>query len=205
MSWRIMGGLGGWLGSLAPLVIVNLLAFTTAIDPGALSIAGEVALVVGVALGGLLAGLLGGRRGAGWGGVMAGAIAAILFAATLVALMYILRAQNNLPYLLALHPIRALGAIAFLAGLVAGVAALVGAFSGRRREARWPAQLARASARTTPRRPSQPYARPGAAQPPYTDRDAYPSGPRPGLSQRQSPATARSRSESHARERSPRW
>lgn len=205
MSWRIMGGLGGWLGSLAPLVIVNLLAFTTAIDPGALSIAGGVALVVGVALGGLLAGLLGGKRGAGWGGTLAGVIAAILFAATLVALMYILRAQNNLPYLLALHPIRALGAIAFLAGLVAGVAALVGAFSGRRREARWQAQLARASARTTPRRPSQPYARPGAAQPPYTDRDAYPSGPRPGLSQRQSPATARSRSESHARERSPRW
>jgi hypothetical protein len=211
MVWRIVGGLGGWLGSLAPLVIVNLLAFTTAIDPGLLSIAGGVALAVGVALGGLLAGLLGGKRGAGWGGVMAGAIAAVLFAATLAALMYALRAQNDLPYLLALHPLRALGAIAFLACLVAGMAALVGAISGRRREARWQAQLARASARTTPRGPSQPYPHPGPPQPPYSGRGSYPSrssgappGPQPG-SQRPAPSTTRSRSESHARERSPRW
>jgi hypothetical protein len=207
MAWRIVGGLGGWLGSLAPLVIVNLLAFTTAIDPGLLSLAGGVALVVGVALGGLLAGLLGGKRGAGWGGVMAGAIAAVLFATTLAALMYALRAQNDLPYLLALHPLRALGAIAFLACLVAGVAALVGAIAGRRREARWQTQLARASARTTPRGPSQPYPRPGAPQPPNPGRGSYPSGPvgpQPGL-QRPAPSAARSRSESHARERSPRW
>jgi hypothetical protein len=154
-----------------------------------------VALVVGVALGGLLAGLLGGKRGAGWGGVMAGAIAAILFAATLAVLMYALRAQHDLPYLLALHPLRALGAIAFLACLVAGMAALAGAISGRQREARWQAQLARASARTTPRGPSQP------------GRGSYSSGPFGAQAgpQRQAPSAARRSSESHARERSPRW
>jgi hypothetical protein len=219
MVWRIGGGLMGWLGSLTPLVIVNLLAFTMAMDPGLVSILGGLALALGVALGGLLAGLLGGRRGASWGGAVAGFIAAALLAATLVAVGYVLDARGQLPYLLALHPIRALGATIFLACLVAGVAALTGWLSARRREARWQTQLARATARTTPRNPSRPSSRPGAgsrplrdprqppAYPPYPANPPYPSNPsNPARSSRSSQSAPRGRDEqAHARERSPRW
>lgn len=209
MAWRIVGGLGGWLVSLAPLVIVNALAFTTAIDPGIIPIAGGAALVLGIALGGLLAGALGGRRGGGaWGGTVAGAIAALLFAASLVALMYALRAQHQLPYLLALHPIRAMGAIGFIASLVMLGAAAVGALSGRRgarpvTKSAVATQAARAS--MTERAPgvsSRPSRRPSEGDWPLRDapRPPHPSQPAPP-----SPSATRRIAESHTQERSPRW
>jgi hypothetical protein len=192
MAWRIVGGLGGWLGSLAPLVIVNILAFTTAIDPSLIPIAGGVALLLGIALGGSLAGLLGGKRGAGWGGVMAGAIAAALLAGTLIALGVYLRAQGQLPYLLALHPIRTVGAVGFIGCLVIGIAALVGAVA-RRREA--PHATAAASV-AAPR----PYPPSGVQRAP--SRPMSPSQP----SQRGGAARETRRiAESRPRERSPRW
>ena len=133
MAWRIVGGLCGWLLSLAPLALVNALAFSTTLDPSVIPLAGSVALLGGIALGGLAAGLLGGRRGAGVAGaILAGAIAAMLYVAALIALMYTLRAQSQLPYLLALHPIRTMAAIGFLGFLLLSVAAGVGALKGRR-------------------------------------------------------------------------
>ncbi len=193
MTWRIVGGLGGWLMSLAPLVIVNALAFATAIDPSVVPIAGGVALIVGIALGGLLAGLLGGRSG-GWGGAVAGAIAAALFAATLIALMYDLRAQHQLPYLLALHPLRAMGAIGFIACLVMAVATLAGIAPGRRRARR----LAAAS---QPGRASVAQSSPRAGAGPRSDlRRPAQSAPRDQSEAREARRTV----ESHARQRSPR-
>jgi hypothetical protein len=210
MAGRIVGGLGGWLVSLAPLVVVNILAFTTAIDPGIIPIAGGVALVLGIALGGLLAGVLGGRRGGGgWGGTVAGAIAALLFAATLITLMYLLRAQHQLPYLLALHPVRAMGAIGFIASLVMLVAAAVGALSGRRgtqSAKEGSAQAARAPMRErAPGASSQPYRRPGEDDWPPRDmrRPSRPSHPSQPASP--SPSATRRIAESHTQERPPRW
>lgn len=132
MAGRIIGGLSGWLISLAPLILVNALTLVTALSPDLIPIAGGASLIAGIALGGLAAGLIGGRRGDGWGGVVAGGIAAALFAASLIGLMYLLRAQHVLPYLLEQHPVRAMGAIGFVACLVVALAAGVGAFSARR-------------------------------------------------------------------------
>ena len=212
MAWRIVGGIVGWVASLAPLVIVNLLAFTTAIDPGMIPLAGGAALILSVTLGGLLAGLLGGKRGATWGGTLAGAITAILFAATLIALMYDLRARGQLPYLLALHPIRAMGAIGFVACLIMGAAALVGGLSGRRR-ARLAARVWSQSARTpvaSSGRPSQPRAYRAPSQPTGTPSGGY-GAPEPrdgsGRSGQRPPSQSapRDRGESYSRERTPRW
>ncbi|HEU0026252.1 MAG TPA: hypothetical protein VFQ25_03980 [Ktedonobacterales bacterium] len=129
MVARIAGGAAaGWLLSLAPLVVVNTLSLTSGVvDPSSTALAGVVALALGVALGGLAAGLIGGRRG----GAIAGAVAGALFAASLIALMFALREQGNLPNLVALHPIRTMGALVFLGALVAGVA-LVTALIGQR-------------------------------------------------------------------------
>jgi hypothetical protein len=194
MAWRIVGGLSGWLGSLAPLVIVNILAFTTALDPSVVPIAGGAALLLGIALGGSLAGLLGGRRGAGWGGsVIAGAIAAALLAGTLIALGVYLRAQHQLPYLLALHPIRTVGAIGFIGCLVIGIAALVGAVAGRRDEPR-----ATAAASVAARRPAMSASR--SYPPSGVQRAPTPPSQRGGASRE-----TRRIAESRPREQSPRW
>lgn len=200
MAWRIVGGLGGWLGSLAPLVIVNILAFTTALDPSVIPIAGGVALLLGIALGGALAGLLGGKRGAGWGGAIAGAIAATLLAGTLIALGLYLRAQDQLPYLLALHPIRTVGAIGFIACLVMVIGALVGAVTGSREEPR-AAVAASVAARRPAMSASRPYPPSGVQRGP--SRPVAPSQPSP----RGAGASRETRriAESRPRERSPRW
>ena len=196
MAWRIVGGLSGWLMSLAPLVIVNVLALVTAINPGLVPIAGGAGLGLGIALGGLTAGLLGARRGgAGWGGSIAGAIAAALVAGTLIAIMYGLRAQHQLPYLLALHPIRAMGAIGFIACLVMGVAALVGALSGRR-------QAHRAELTTQAALAARPARVPSGQRPAGPTSQPYAHPERP--SQR-NPRDSRYPAESHTRERSSRW
>ena len=153
MAGRIVGGLSGWLVSLAPLVIVNVVALITVLDPGVITLAGGAGLLLGIALGGVTAGLLGGRRGGGgWGGFVAGALAAALFAATLIALLYLLKAEHQAPYLLALHPLRTIGAIGFVASLVMVVAASVGALAGRRQRAR----TAQGTDRGTDRRASGP-------------------------------------------------
>lgn len=122
MVARIAGGaVAGWLLSLAPLIVVNAISLNNGVvDPSSTALAGAVALALGIALGGLAAGLIGGRRG----GVIAGAIAGALFAACLIGLMYALRAQGNLPNLVALHPVRTVGALVFIGALVAGVALL---------------------------------------------------------------------------------
>lgn len=197
MAWRIVGGLSGWLVSLAPLVIVNVLALVTAISPGLVSIAGGAGLALGIALGGLTAGLLGARRGgAGWGGAIAGAIAAALVAGTLIAIMYGLRAQHQLPYLLALHPIRALGAIGFIACLVMAVATLAGSLAGRRQARR----AARRAAQAQVARPqSVSGQRPaGPASQPYTRPE------RPSQRNSRDPRDGRYPAESYTRERSSR-
>ncbi|HEY7975095.1 MAG TPA: hypothetical protein VID72_07115, partial [Ktedonobacterales bacterium] len=196
-----IGGLSGWLTSLAPLVIVNLLALAGVMDPSFTPIAGGVALALGIVLGGLLAGLCGGRRGAGWGGTVAGALAATLFGATLIGLGVLLWARHQLPYLLALHPIRAMGAVGFVGCLVMGVAAVTGALSARRRERRAVAQMAaaRRSRGTSQQPPLRQRERNGSV------RDAdWPSQPT-----RQTPHTnprdPRHTAESQARERAPHW
>ena len=129
MVARIAGGaVAGWLVSLVPLVVVNTLSLTSgAVDPSSAALAGVVALALSVALGGLAAGLIGGRRG----GAIAGAVAGALFAVSLIGLMFALREQGTLPNLVALHPIRTMGALVFLGALVAGVA-LVATLFGRR-------------------------------------------------------------------------
>lgn len=130
MIARVAGGAAaGWLLSLAPLVVVNALSLNGGVfDPSATALAGAVALGLGVALGGLAAGLIGGRRG----GVIAGVIAGALFAACLIALMYMLRAQGNLPNLVALHPVRTMGALVFIGALMAGLALGVSVLAGRK-------------------------------------------------------------------------
>ena len=127
---RITGGaMAGWLLSLIPLIVVNALSLTNgAVDPSSTALAGAGALALGIALGGLAAGLIGGRRGGG----IAGAIAGALYAASLIGLMYALRAQGNLPNLVASHPIRTMGALVFIGALDAGVAIGISLLMGRR-------------------------------------------------------------------------
>ncbi len=181
MAWRIIGGLSGWLLSLAPLVLVNVMAFTHLIQPADTPLAGGAALLAGIALGGIVAGLLGGRRGGGWGGTVAGMIAGVLFAGSLIGLMYRLRAQNVLPYLLALHPVRAMGAIGFVACILMIVAAGFGLVSGRHAERVAVERMA--AAQRTVRSASQP--RSPQAQEMRSDmRGASRSHPQPQQAQR---------------------
>lgn len=213
MAWRIIGGVAGWLASLAPLVVVNALALVTTISPEVISIAGGAGLIVGIALGGLTAGLLGGKRDAGWGGAIAGAIAAALFAATLIGLIFALRAQQQLPNLLAMHLVRAIGAVGFIACLIMAVAAGVGILAGGRQarlaDERAPvAQPARMPGRQPSGPVSPPYTRPGFGGAPPREsarlsRPAQPTQPTPPgfRGQRDSRPTTESRS----RERSSRW
>lgn len=205
MAWRIVGGLGGWLASLAPLIVVNALSLVTTISPDVISIAGGAGLIAGIALGGLIAGLLGGKRGAGWGGAVAGAIAAALYSATLIGLMYALRAQSQLPYLLALHPVRTMGAIGFVACLVMALAAGVGAMIGSRQARRAAERTSVAqSGRPSGQRPSgpvsPPYMRPGeSGRPSRVSRPAQPPVPvQRGPRESRPGATG-------SRERSSRW
>lgn len=171
---RITGGLVGWLVSLAPLVLVNALAFATVLSPDVIPIAGGAALIAGIALGGLAAGLVGSRRGDGWGGVVASAFAATLFAASLVGLMYLLRARHVLPYLLEEHPVRADAAIGFVALLVLAVGAGVGLFSANRSQRLAGERAATAQgSRPMERRPS------GPASHPYPRSGAMSGPPRP--------------------------
>lgn len=130
MIARVAGGAAaGWLLSLAPLIVVNTLSLSGGVfDPSATALAGAIALGLGVALGGIAAGLIGGRRG----GAIAGVIAGALFAACLIALMYTLRAQGNLPNLVAQHPVRTMGALVFIGALMAGVALGVSVLAGRK-------------------------------------------------------------------------
>ncbi len=58
---RIVGGALAWVVSLAPLVVVNLIAYVGLFTPDVAALIGAVALVTGVALGALTAGLMGGR------------------------------------------------------------------------------------------------------------------------------------------------
>lgn len=191
MAWRIVGGLTGWLMSLAPLVIVNVLAFTGVIQPGDTAIAGGVGLLAGIALGGMVAGLLGGRRGAGGrGGATAGVITGALYAGSLVGLMYALREQHVLPYLLAQHPVRAIGAIGFVACILMIIAAMTGAASGRRSERIAIDQMAAAQRTHGASAPSM--SQPRSA--PYRQ----PSQPRPNMAPRQSTRES-------SREQAPRW
>ena len=208
MAWRIVGGLGGWLASLAPLVVVNALALVTTISPEVISIAGGAGLIAGIALGGLTAGLLGARRGAGWGGTVAGAIAAALVTATLLGLMYVLRARDQLPYLLALHPVRTIVAIGFVACLLMAVAAGVGAFAGSRQERR--AEWSLASRSSSGRQPSGPVS--GSSTRPNADGRAPRESARlsrpaqPPLPPQRGPRESRpGAAGSYTRERSSRW
>ena len=219
MAWRIVGGVVGWLASLTPLVIVNIPALATAMDPSLVPVAGGAALALGIALGGALAGLLGGRRGSGWGGTLAGAIAALLFAATLIALGHYLDTQGQLPNLLHLHPIRAMVAVGFVACLIMIAAAVSGAVSGRRRERiaiTAMRQAAQAPAVAPTGQPSQPRAYRAPSQPntpPYGAPGAYgvhgapEPRDRPVRSGQRPPSqpVTRGRGESHTRERAPRW
>lgn len=204
MAWRIVGGLSGWLVSLAPLVIVNILAYVSGIDPSMIPIAGGAGLILAVALGGMTAGMLGGKRGGGFGGAIAGAIAAALFGASLVGLMYLLRAQGQLPYLLALHPVRAMGAIGFIACLILAVAVVAGVSAGRRQARLWgqsasAAQAARPADRRASGPSSQPYGRRGDSAPAQRDQRA---ASRPAQRDQRD---QRRMAETHARERSSRW
>ena len=125
--------MAGWLLSLAPLITLDALSLTTgAIDPSSTALVGAGALAVGIALGGSAAGLIGAGRAGRMTGAVAGVIAGALCAASLIALMYILRAQGALPDLLALHPVRTMGALVFIGALVASVALGVSALLGLR-------------------------------------------------------------------------
>jgi len=61
MRARIVGGALAWAVSLAPLVVVNLIAYLGVFTLDEAAVIGAVALVAGVALGALTAGLVGGR------------------------------------------------------------------------------------------------------------------------------------------------
>jgi hypothetical protein len=130
MVARIIGGaVAGWLLGIAPLAVLDALSLTSgAVDPSSTALAGAGALATGIVLGGMAAGLIGGRRA----GAVAGAIAGALCAGCLIALMYALRAQGALPNLLALHPVRTMGALLFIGALVASVAWGVSALLGLR-------------------------------------------------------------------------
>lgn len=213
MAWRIIGGLSGWLLSLAPLVMVNVLAFTHLIQPTDTPLAGGAALLAGIALGGMVAGLMGGRRGGGWGGTVAGMIAGALFAGSLIGLMYQLRTQNVLPYLLALHPVRAMGAIGFVACILMIVAAAFGLVSARRAERMAVEQMAAAqravgsASRPQASRPNEmrPDARSASSpqrQPQQAQRPAHYSQPHDARDPRYA---TRNTPQEPSRQRTPRW
>jgi len=61
MRARIVGGALAWAASLAPLVVVNLIAYVGLFTPDVAAVIGAVALLAGVALGAVVAGLSGGR------------------------------------------------------------------------------------------------------------------------------------------------
>lgn len=201
IMWWLIGGLCGWLISLAPLVGVNALAFTVTVSPGLIPILGAGGLLLAIALGGLIAGLLGGRGGDVWDSGLAGLIAAALFAGSLLELINALSARNELPYLIANHLIRTEVAIGFIACLILAVAAGVGAISARRRE-----RIALEAARNQPRRPSGPASQPypragmgGASRPPVRASQPSPDYRDP---RERMPYEAAERS---SRERTPRW
>jgi hypothetical protein len=199
IMWILVGGLCGWLVSLAPLIGVNALAYTVAVSPGLIPIMGAVGLLLAIALGGLTAGLLGGRSGGVWNSALAGLLAAMLFAGSLIVLINTLSARHELPYLLVYHAIRTRVAIGFIACLLLAVAAGVGAIFARRE------RIAEETKRSRPRRPSdpapQPYTRSGmgdAGRPPVRG-----SQPTPGY--RGPRERAPYEAERHSREGTPRW
>jgi hypothetical protein len=167
MGTRILGGIVGWLLSVAPLLAVNAVDYFGVYyfpDP---FVAGAIALVAGLLLGGITAGLIGGRaRNAGGprGAGVTGIVAATLYAVSVFGLLEAARAFDALPQAVTEHPIRAGLGILFLAALLVLVTLVTGVL------ARKPAETPAASAKT----PAQP-ARPGSAQRvPGTSRPAGP-------------------------------
>ncbi len=203
IMWGLIGGLCGWLVSLAPLVGVNALAYTVALSPSLIPIMGAGGLLLAIALGGLTAGLLGGRGGGVWDSGLAGLIAAALFAGSLIAFIKVLGAQDALPNLLVEHPIRTQVAVGFIACLILAVATGVGAFFAQRRE-----RIAEQAERMRQRRPSgpgqQPYSRAGmgvTSRPPARGSQPMADYRDPRDPRERAPSGA----ERQSRERTPRW
>jgi hypothetical protein len=218
MVARIAGGaIAGWLLGLTPLILVNALSLEGgAVDPSAAAFAGALALALGVALGGLSAGLIGGQRGGVWAGVIAGAS----FATSLIALMYWLREQGNLPNLVLEHPVRTMGALLFLGAIIAGLAVGVAAFlswraqtvEAGRQALSQPAHLASA------RRGAGPVTGPARGGPPQYDRRDVsstrqvegvwtpdPRRARPGSAPRPTPVRPASQGDTRYDDRQERW
>lgn len=201
IMWGLIGGLGGWLLSLVPLVGVNALAYTITVSPDLIPIMGASGLLLAIVLGGLAAGMLGGRGGGVWDSALAGLIAAALFAGSLREFINILSGRNELPNLVADHLIRTEVAIGFIACLMLAVAVGAGAFFARRRQ-----RIAEEAERMRQRRPpsgpgQQPYPRAGmggASRPPTRASQPTPDDREP---RERTPYEAER--QSHAR--TPRW
>ena len=141
MAARIGGGLAGWLAGILPLLVVDALEYFGVYYFAQPALAGAVALAGGILLGGITAGAIGGRAsrrraGGATGAAVSGGLAAIFYAITLIAVLYVARAQDAPPAVIARHPIRFSAAILFFAVLLMGAAVLMGAISGRRQTGR---------------------------------------------------------------------
>lgn len=201
IMWGLIGGLGGWLLSLVPLIGINALAYMIVISPGLIPIIGASGLLLAIVLGGLMAGLLGGRGGGVWDSALAGLIAGALLFGSLRELINVLSARNELPYLIANHLLRTEIAIGFIACLILAVAVGAGAFFARRRE-----RIAEEAARMRQqRRPSGP----GQQSYPHTGMDGASRPPvrasQPAPDYRDPRERTPYGAERQSRERTPRW
>ncbi len=138
MAKLILAGVVGSLLGMLPLALVNLLVNGSGsfgdIEAAAVqnaTLLGAAALLGGPALGGSVAGWMAGRRGGLRAAAVAGTIAAALYAVSVILLVVGGAKAGWGPPIAALHPIRASAAIVLVAGLLLGVALLVGWLVGR--------------------------------------------------------------------------
>jgi MFS family permease len=136
---RIVGGLVGWIVSVSPLILVNILGALGVLSWDDAFIASAVALLAGPLLGGLVAGYLAvrpereTRSGARAAGLAGGLVAALYFLSVLCLVVFALRPET-IPATLQEHPLRsslAVLALAIFALSAVGAAFFLGAWFDR--------------------------------------------------------------------------
>lgn len=165
---RYLGGLYGWLASMAPLIVINGMGYVGLLNSQEAALAGAAALLGGPLLGGVVAGYYAGapsRREPGGmaSAAVAGGVASALYLAGVAGLLIAATQLGALPQIIADHPIRAGTAVVFLALILLAVAVAVGAWSGRGRATYYD------DSRETPHTRVQP--RPSAPRPPLRARE----------------------------------
>ena len=136
MRW-IVGGIGGWLAAMAPLLGVNIAGYASVFDSNTAVIAGAAALFGSILLGGLATGLIAGRPSSGRTGAAsatlpAGVLAAFLYIISLITVVMVAIRIGAAPTVVAEHPLRISGAVVCLGAILLGMSLLVGVLTGKR-------------------------------------------------------------------------